>query len=230
MFYFGKVSILIVLLISLERWCSVIKPFKYKVLFSRKRLLLYILCIIVSSVLMHALNIFRVKFENNTCETVKLGKKRQRALVLTNVTITFVLPALITWASFIHIMYRIKNTPSVSGITQHPRHQQKLLLRMCVITAAVLTGCWFPSQICFVLINFGIIQVTDVGVKISLVLSMFNSTVNPWIYFLSNKEYRKYSLSLSFICKPTATVSPERTVLEVESHLDQANPLKIVQP
>ena len=201
------------------------KTVQIRGVFSRKRLLLYILCKIVSIVLMHTFNFFRVKFENNTCVTVNLAKKSKRTLVLTNVPVMCVLPTLVTWASFMHILYRIKNTPSVSGITQHPRHQQKLLLRICPITVAFLTGCWFPSQICFVLINFDITQVTDVGVKISLVLSMFNSTVNPWIYFLSNKEYRKYSLSLSFICKPTATVSSERTVLEVESHLNQTNPL-----
>lgn len=60
----------------------------------------------------------------------------------------------------------------------------------------------------------------DVGVKILLVLFMFNFIVNLWIYFFSNKEYRKYFLLLSFICKLIVIVFFERIVLEVESYLD----------
>lgn len=151
---------------------------------------MYIVGIIVSSALLQIYRFFEIEFKNNVCVYVPshYGKMGQQAFVLSYVIVTFLIPTLITWASFIRIWYRIKAAPSLCGGTQQAQTQQRLLLRMCAITAAVLTGCWLPSQILYVLIQFGLDQN---GTTISLILSMSNSMVNPWVYFLSNKEYRK---------------------------------------
>ena len=56
-------------------------------------------------------------------------------------------------------------------------------------------------------------------------LSMSNSIVNPWIYFLSNREYRRAFLSFHWICKKT--VSPERAVPETDTRVEQGNSVSV---
>lgn len=180
------------------------------VFYSRKTLLKYIACIFVLSFLTQTFKFFEIEFKNHTCVQIPshYGKAGQHAFVVSYVIVTFVIPTVITWTSFIHIWYRIKTSPSLWSLTEQTQAQQRLLLRMCVITAAVLTGCWLPSRVSYVLIKFDV-NVSFEAHKILLMLSMSNSVVNPWIYFLSNKEYRSEFFSLFSFCKRNAKLSPE---------------------
>lgn len=222
-FLLSKASILTVTLLALERWFSVIKPFTYKVFFTRKKLLKYIACVFALSFLVQIYKFFQIEFKNNTCQSVpsRYGKVGQQAFLISYVIVTFVIPTFITWSSFIHIWHRIKTSPSLCGLTEQAQAQQKLLLRMCAITAAVLSVCWLPNQIVYISSSFGLVQVESKANKFSLILSMSNSIVNPWIYFLSNKEYRKEFFSLHLICKKTALVSPGKAVRETVTQLEQ---------
>ena len=212
------------MLLAIERWFSVVKPFRYKFIFNRRRLFKYVVCIFVLSALGQIHTCFEFEFKNSTCLFVDVySEKGQQAFVLSYVAVTFVIPTLVTWASFIHIWCRIKRTSSVSSMTQHAQSQQKLLLRMCAITAAVLTGCWLPSQTIYVLITFGVEIPIMVG-KVSLILSMSNSILNPWIYFLSNKEYRKEFFSLFSICMKDLNVSPEILMPAIDTQTRQVQP------
>ena len=134
----------------------------------------------------------------------------------------FLLPSMITWVSFIHIWYRIKSSPSLIGSTERAQVKERLLLRMCAVTATVLTVCWLPTHLCYVFRTFNVGR-GGYGRIISMIFSMSNSIVNPWIYFLSNKDYRKAFLSIHWICKKTAQVSPERSIPETDTQLEQEN-------
>jgi len=219
-FFLSKASILTVTLLALERWFSVIRPFRYKVFFSKKMLLIYVVFISVLSSVPQIYRFFRVKFKDNGC--VRVLKPGREVFVLCYVIGTFLLPSLITWASFIHIWYRIKSSPSLIGRTEQAQVKERLLLRMCAITATVLTVCWLPIQLFYVLSSFHVIRGRN-GANIYLILSMSNSIVNPWIYFLSNKEYRKAFLSIHWICKKSSQVSPERSIPETETQIEQEN-------
>ena len=85
-----------------------------------------------------------------------------------------------------------------------------------------MTGCWLPSQTIYILNKFDLRLYKEV--KISLILSMFNSTVNPWIYFLSNKEYRNEFLFLFFLCNKSSQISPETGMPENDKQIEQAMP------
>ena len=222
-FMLGKASILIVMLLAIERWFSVTKSFIYKLYFTRKKLLKYISFVLVLSAVFVIHKIFEARLKDNKCVHIwgMFGEEGQQAFVLSYVTGTFFILSLITWASFIHIFYRAKTSPSLVSMSEQARAQQRLLLRMCAITAAVLTGCWLPSQTIYILNHFGFQLYQEVYVTI--IFSMFNSTVNPWIYFLSNKEYRNEFLSLFSLCKKNTQVSPETAMPENDTQGGQMN-------
>ena len=219
-FLLSKASILTVTLLALERWFSVIRPFRYKFFFAKKKTLIYVICIFISSAVLQIYRLFHVKLENNRC--VFVLKPWQQGYVLSYVIATFALPSMITWASFIHIWYRIKSSPSLIGGTEQAQVQERLLLRMCAITATVLTVCWLPTEVFYVLMSFHV-SPGIFSTAISLMLSMSNSMVNPWIYFLSNKEYRRAFLSIHWICKKTVQVSPGREIPETDTHMEREN-------
>ena len=219
-FLLSKASILTVTLLALERWFSVIRPFSYKFFFAKKKTLIYVICIFISSAVLQIYRLFHVKLENNRC--VFVFKPWQQGYVLSYVIATFALPSMITWASFIHIWYRIKSSPSLIGGTEQAQVQERLLLRMCAITATVLTVCWLPTEVFYVLMSFHV-SPGIFSAAISLMLSMSNSMVNPWIYFLSNKEYRRAFFSIHWICKKTVQVSPGMEIPETDTHMEREN-------
>jgi len=220
-FFLSKASILTVTLLALERWFSVIRPFRYKVFFAKKMLLIYVVCIFVLSSVLQIYRFFQVKFKDNRC--VSVLKPGQQVFALCYVIGTFFLPSLITWASFIHIWYRIKSSPSLIGRTERAQVRERLLLRMCAITATVLTVCWLTTHVFYVFRSFNV-SLGRYGKKIPLMLAMSNSMVNPWIYFLSNKEYRRAFLSIYNICKTESSqVSPERAIPETDTRIEQEN-------
>ena len=217
-FLLGKASILTVTLLALERWFSVIRPFRYRVFFAKKKVLIYVVCIFLLSAVLQIYKFFQVKIKDNRC--VFNSKPGQQVFMLCYVVGTFFLPSLITWASFIHIWYRIKSSPSLISRTEQTQVQERLLLRMCAITATVLIVCWLTTNLFYVLRSFNVIR-GRYGGGIPLMLSMSNSIINPWIYFLSNKEYRRAFLSIHWICKKSSPVSPESEIPETDTRIEQ---------
>ena len=208
-FFLGKASILIAMLLALERWFSVIRPFAYKFHFTRKKLFKYIVYIFLFNAFVLIHKFFEAGFKNNKCVRVPsiAVKEGQQAFVVSYIMGTFLIPSLITWASFLHIWYRTKASQSLLGISNQARAHQKHLLRMCIVTAAAMTACWLPSQAINILHQFGFQLQGEV--KITLIFAMLNSCLNPWIYFVSNRQYRNEFFSFVSICRKNAQVTPE---------------------
>ena len=229
-FFFGKASILIAMLLAIERWFSVIRPFSYKFYFTKKKTVGYILFIFVFSAVIQIYKFLKAGFKNNKCVDVPAagisGERDQQAFVLSYVIGTFLIPSLITWASFLHIWYRTKASQSLLGISERARAHQKRLLRMCIVTAVVMTACWLPSQISYTLSQFGFL--TNAG-KVNLTFAMLNSCLNPWIYFISNKEYRNEFFSLFSICitKRNTQVTPEIAMQENNTQMEEGNSVNV---
>ena len=223
-FFFGKASILIAMLLAIERWFSVIRPFSYKFYFTKKKTVGYILFIFVFSAVIKINTFVKAGFKDNKCVNVLApeipGERDQQAFVLSYVTGTFLIPSLITWASFLHIWYRIKASQSSLGISEQARAHQKRLLCMCIVTAVVMTTCWLPSQITHTLNQFGFLMNKQ---KLSLTFAMLNSCLNPWIYFISNKEYRNEFISLFSICIKSTQVTPENAMQENDTRMGEGN-------
>ncbi|XP_020632484.1 allatostatin-A receptor-like [Orbicella faveolata] len=192
LFTLGKVSIFKITCLALERWYCIFRPITYKRYFTRKRVFLYILAIWVSTCLLQINKFFGWKLSGTKCSNVKapFGEKGTQAMIVIYSLIGFYFPCLITWASFAHITLLFKTSPMARCYGERQRAQQRALLRMCAVASITLTLCWLPAQTIYVLSPFGVTQIGSTLQRAGGILAMFNSCVNPLIYWMTNSEYR----------------------------------------
>ena len=192
LFTLGKVSILMVMCLAIDRWYCIFRPIMYKRHFTRKRVFLYILAIWLCTSLLQVNKFFEWKLSGSKCTNVKepFGEKGTQAMIVIYTLTGFYFPCLIIWASFAHITLLFKTSPMARCYGERQRAQQRALLRMCAVTSITLTLCWLPSQIIYVLTPFGVTQIGSTLHLAGGIVAMFNSCVNPLIYWMTNRAYR----------------------------------------
>ena len=188
----GKVSILKVTCLAIERWYCIFRPIRYKRHFTRTRLFLYIIAIWVCTFFLQINKFFEWQLTGSKCSSVKApyGIQGTQAMIIVYSLIGFYIPCFIAWASFAHISLLFKTSPMAKFYGDRQRANQKALLRMCGVTSIVLTLCWLPAQTIYILSPFGITRIGSPLHKTGGILAMFNSCVNPVIYWVTNREYR----------------------------------------
>ena len=192
LFTMGKVSILKVTCLATERWYCIFRPLTYKHHFTRKRLLLYILAIWVGACVLQINKFFEWKLSAGKCSSVKApyGAQGTQAIIIVYTVVSFYIPCFIGWATFAHIALLFKTSPIARCYGERQKAQQKALLRMCGMTSLVLCLCWLPNQTIYILSPFGITKIGSPLHRTGGIFAMFNSCVNPLIYWATNKEYR----------------------------------------
>ncbi|XP_068727804.1 rhodopsin, GQ-coupled-like isoform X1 [Montipora capricornis] len=192
LFTMGKVSILMVTCLAIERWYCIFRPIRYKQYFSRKRVLIYIVAIWIFTCLLQINKFFEWHLSRNKCSLVEApyGRQGTQAMIIIYSLAGFYIPCLISWASFAHITLLFKRSPMARFYGRRQRTHQKALLRMCGVTSVVVTLCWFPAQTIYILSPFGVTTVGSPLHRTGGIFAMFNSCVNPLIYWATNREYR----------------------------------------
>ena len=192
LFTLGKISILNVTCLAIDRWYCIFRPIMYKRHFTRKRVFLFILAIWVCICLLQINKFFEWKLSGSTCSKVKapFREKGTQAMIVIYSLIGFYFPCLITWASFAHITLLFKTSPMARCYGERQRAHQRALLRMCAVTSITLTLCWLPTQTIYVLSPFGVTQFGRALHLADVILAMLNSCINPLIYWMTNREYR----------------------------------------
>ena len=193
LFAMGKVSILLVACLAIERWYCVLRPAQYRIKFARKRVVIYIIGMFVVTCILSMNKFFEYSLAGGRCVSKKVhyGKHGTRAFVFAYSFIAFYIPCFITWLTFGHISLNSPSYPGEGHQSTNRKRQQRVLLRMCGITAVALTVCGFPAQTSYLLSPFGITKVVSPMHKCFNVLALFNSCMNPLIYCFTNKEYRE---------------------------------------
>ena len=126
-----------------------------------------------------------------SCKWISLtkGKLAAQIYVIVHVTVTFFIPLAIAWGTFVHLWLMLKKS-AFNSATKYRARTLMYPLRMCAFTAFFLGICWLPNQFFFLLSKFDVTQLDTPVHHVTVVLSMFNSCLNPWIYGATNKKYR----------------------------------------
>ena len=191
LYIFGKASTSTIMCLAIDRWYSIVKPIRYKTAFSKRRLYLYITLIWASAAITQINELFITAVEDGLCTFIIpfYGQKVERILILIHVIVTFYIPSVVTWVTFGHIWIHMRQP----NIRRHLNNNKasKRLVRMCALAAFFLTMSWLPAETFFILFKFEILILPFEFYLSTTILAMSNSCFNPWIYCLSNREYRK---------------------------------------
>ena len=188
-------SAYICLALTIERWYAVIKPFRYGGIFNKKRTLAYIFSAWIWSLILCGSTFFEVLYvpsnaPNRRCKWQFFwGKQPLRAIVgIIQVLLKMALPSFSMLALYAHMLY--KTSKSTSASAESKAKMRGKMTRMVGAACLVLILCLAPSQTNYALAMAGKVRM-DTKLHHALSLLVFiSSCVNPFIYGLSNRNYR----------------------------------------
>ena len=195
-----KISVLLIMCLSLERWFAVVKPILYRHRFTKTRVYLYMILIIFIST---GCKIYELLPDYTIHATTT------KILAITEVVLTTFVPLAVTWITYAHLWHQIK-TAQPNNRKHLPRSSVKAkqkLLCMCAVTAIFITVCWLPGEIQYLLDFVTELPGDPSNYTVFYLLALSNPILNPWLYYLTNKEYNRECKSLCrdfcvcFFCK-----------------------------
>lgn len=203
LFMIGLASMNLCVLLTLERWFAVVKPTQYMSKISTKRAVMgavacYLLAIVT---IMGSSPAVRTHPERPAGQRCSYGKGAN--LKVTGV-IGFLMKSFIPFSIiaglYFHIIYKMR-TGSDVGL-QHGSAIRKKITKVAAIATLTLMLCWTPNQITYLLFILGHATQGTTWMNISVVLVFFNSCVNPVLYGLTLKKYRKGYWNVVTSCCP----------------------------
>ncbi|EDO46909.1 predicted protein [Nematostella vectensis] len=193
-FTLGIISVYTLTFMAVERW--------YKAMFAKNRKYLYVAMVWLWSCLLNAPHALEMELTTHnasepTCEWVTAITNKNTRLVVAvgEFLLKFLLPVLVTCATFISLQMTV-HKPGCQFLRRNGKAGMRLL-RMCTFTAFALAACWAPNQLYYILFKFGHSQLNVPAHHVTVILCMFNSCINPWIYCATNRTYRKKFTALA---------------------------------
>ena len=188
-------SAYICLALTIERWYAVIKPFRYSGIFNKKRTVVYIVTAWVWSLVLCGSTFFEVGYvpsnaPNRRCKWQFFwGKQPLRAIVgIIQVLLKMALPSFTMLSLYAHMIY--KTSKSTAASAESRAKMRGKMTRMVGAACVMLIVCLAPSQTNYALVMAGKVKMdTELHHGLSL-LVFISSCLNPFIYGLSNRNYR----------------------------------------
>lgn len=195
LFHMVIFSAYICLALAMERWYAVVHPLTYKAAFSTKHTLVYI----GSSCVWSFLLVLSISFEvgyvplnppQRRCKWLLLWERQSiRTIVgVVQVLLKMAFPSVTMLVLYAHMIYKTSRS-TVTSAESKAKFRGKMT-RMVGAACLMLIVCLAPGQINFALAMAGKVKLdtkTHHGLSI---LAFISSCMNPFIYGLSNKNYR----------------------------------------
>lgn len=209
--------------VHLERFVAVVYPFKYKRLFTPSKSALIMLGCWLVGVISNSYFWFVYENEDGMCSIQPYPHFIIKRLVgVYTFSVVYIIP--ITFNFVVHkkmisvlkdkaaileskevTLANLDKVPGAKSARKREAWQVKAAqelsqtLLVVVITFAI---CWAPNQIFFFIYNMGVNLPFDTPIyHITVIMSLCNSCINPFIYFFRNNHYRVGLMkALSPIC------------------------------
>lgn len=216
-FALGKVSVFTVAAMSLERWYSILRPLQYKLNFKKKYIYIHLGFIWLLGFGCVAFIPFGRVFNSQTSQCSWSWAPFHRELLITIFPLlTFFAPSAIACLTLLHIYLVIRKSRLRQTGTRNVRTKRKLL-RLCSIVVIMLTLCWLPNQLYYVLSAYDITTLETPWHYFTTVLAMSNSSLNPWVYCFANRQIRRGVLLLFH---PVGNLFRKRSVPSLKHRLN----------
>lgn len=201
LFIFGVASVYLILLLTIDRWIAVMKHTHYKTLINRSRVvkgiaLSYILGVVFILPSHPNIEVFPNKPSGQRCSFVSTPYLKY------TVTINFmgkaVVPFVAITVMYIQIVLKIKSTSQGLNQNSSIKEPRKKITRIAIISSVTILLCWLPNQINLLLYSYGKSTVQSSFHDFTVGLVFLTSCINPFLYGLTSKKFRKgYVVTLS---------------------------------
>ena len=209
-FTFGIVSLYTATLMAIERWFAVFRPLSCKAIFCNKKIRIYLLIVWLGSFAANSTHIIETKYVAEQPGTTtkgrctfcpQAGNTARKIIGMVEISIKLFIPVLIMLVTFVRLFAFMRKSA-----TCVIRIRSQLVLRrvthMAAATAVVMTLCWTPNQIYYLLFKFSLVELNSRWHLATVILCMSNSCLNPCIFLLSNKVYRRKVQDMVPRCGP----------------------------
>lgn len=185
-------------------------------MFSKNKKYIYVVVVWLLSCLLNSPHALEMEMTTaNSTEpkciwvTTISSKSTRHAVAFLEFLGKYFLPVFITCATFLSLQRTVKKPGNL--FLRRNGNAGVRLLRMCTFTAFILAVCWFPNQLYYLLFKYNLTKLNVPWHHATVVLCMFNSCVNPWVYCVTNKTYRRKFAALLRKCFPRVAVNCETT-------------------
>ena len=192
-----------VTLLAFERWFAVFRPLQHRTQFRPHKVRQYLITIWLSSFAVNSTHIMETKYlfhskhETNRCVFKGIAGNEVRVVIGgLEMCIKFIVPAAILLLTFTHLYHFMKDSPGLTTTSHRSHVVISRVTNMAAITSFVMVLCWFPNQLYYLLFKLNVVQLNTAWHRVTVIICMFNSCLNPCIFLLSNKLYRKKAKEL----------------------------------
>lgn len=202
-------SIFTLTVISVERYFAVVFPIKYRNFFSKSRPKIVILIVWVSSFLINTFSYF-VTYRNNESGSCVVDFRTPflQALIGSALFILeYFIPVVIMISTQLITINRLRQQAKPigggagnGGPGNKERENAFMLkarrkvIRMLFLVILTFITCWTPDQVAFLVFNLGYVEPQYLGgnlYRMFIALAFTNSCANPFIYTVSNPQFRE---------------------------------------
>ncbi|XP_038050059.1 allatostatin-A receptor-like [Patiria miniata] len=204
------------MVLTSERFVAIVYPFKYVKLFGAKQAGIMIAVVWVTAFGYKAYLFATREIRNQVCKERDFTAKQ--LLGVATFLIEYFIPLLFLGFCYVRIILCLKQGAArVAQQSSSPRHGGESLrgslvrakrntIKTLIIVFMSFIVCWSANQISYLMSNFGWpLDFNGNFYIISVSLAAFNSCVNPFIYAIKYRQFKKSARSLLLPCIPART-------------------------
>ncbi len=195
-------SIITLTVLSVERYIAIAYPLRYTRIFTAQLSRIMIIIIWLFAFVFNTFVIYVHHVENRECHVYQYHSKEFQAFIGVSVfIIEYLLPVALMLLSNIRSIQILKARAHVTSREAQQKKSDFIMLkarqRIIYMLLVVIIGfviCWSPDQIAFLAFNLRLLPEDYASgrlYKSFVVLAFANSCVNPILYTLVNKNFRK---------------------------------------
>jgi len=200
-------------MLTIDRWIAVMKHTHYKTLMNRGRVIKGIVFSYLMGVLFILpsqpdVKVFPDKPQGHRCSFVS------SPYLKITVTINFMGKAVIPFVAiavmYLQIVLKMKSTSQGLNQSNNVKEPRKKITRIAIISSVTILICWLPNQINLLLYAYGKSSVLSSFHDFTVGLVFMTSCINPFLYGLTSKKFRKgYLITLRSLtpCQPSTPTS-----------------------